>query len=536
VDTVSRRRGKNVRGPVAAPVATRARPTTIQANDPASSATTIARALAGGRATTDTSATLFPSLTPAWIAPETPEDTWRVLDLDADALGKFPPWRILELLVDLSPDVSRALFDFVNFCNPGWTIAAYNVGTTTVSRRAIAAIKAFLDVLHARYGSVDIVWNRLFLNTWLRGAIFMELVLDKDGRTPLDLATPDPQSARFRKRPDAALGEVWDLGQLQGVNGFVDLSQRATVRYLPLHPLPGVPYGRPLAASALFTALFFLGILHDIRRVVAQQGYPRIDIAVDFEAMQAAMPADAADDPDLFAQWVSAALSEVIAKYKQLQPDDAYVHASTISVNKPVGAVDADSLGGITGLIAALERALGKALKTMPLIGGTTDGVSEANANRQTEIFLLGINGIQNLVETGLEWLFTLMLRAQGIAADVVFEFDEQRATEEMRDEQVLQLKLTNAKQMYDLGFVDIDEAAQHAVAHNADQRTMRTEQRAEQQAAQQAKVGKVTGDVLPPGANDKKEKKRRREAMTQDGLIVIGGGNDGRTARSAGD
>lgn len=520
--------------------------TSAKAND-STELTVVARSLAGGRATQDTS-NMFPGVMPTWVAPEVPEDTWRVLDLDADALGRFPPWRILELLVDLSPDVSRALFDFLNFCNPDWTIFAYKPGTKDVSTRALASIRQFLGVLRANYGSIDVVWNRLFLNTWLRGGIFMELVLDSDGKTPIDLATPDPLSARFKQTNDAKRGIIWHLGQLQAGKGFVDLSNRQTIRYLPVHPLPGVPYGRPLAASALFAALFFLGVLHDIRRVIAQQGYPRIDIAVDFEAMQAAMPADAADDPERFNQWVQAAINEVVNKYKTLQPDDAYVHSSTITINKPVGTVDAESLGGIKGLIESLERMLVKALKTMPLISGMTDGVSEANANRQTEIYLLGIRAVQNLIETGLEWLLTLMLRAQGIQADIVFEFAENRATEELRDAQVMQLKLQNAEKMYNLGFADIDEASQYAVGHNADQRETRTEQRqqamldradaAAKEAGKEKKAGKVTGDVLPDNANAKKEKPARAEMMDDGNLIWIGPNDEERrrARESAGD
>jgi hypothetical protein len=372
----------------------------------------IARALAGGKATAD-SPLLWSNVMPFWLPPQSADEQWRVLDLDADALRVLSPQKVLELLVDLSPDVSRALFDYLRLSNPDWTLTAYAPGTLDVDPAAVGALGAFVDRLTDLYGSADVVFNRLFLNTWLRGGIFLELVLAKDRLTPIDLATPDPGTVRFIKRDFGDLGNRWALGQLQG-KGFVELWDRPTVRYLPFDPLPGNPYGRSLAAPALFAALFFLGVLHDIRRVIAQQGYPRIDIEIDFETMRASMPLEAQDDPAKLKQWVDAAVGEVKKYYQNLQPDDAYIHSSSIKVNpggKAVGAVGADNLGGITALITALERLLVKGLKTMPLTMGMADGVSEANANRQLEIHLLGIQAVQRLIEQALEWCLGLSLR-----------------------------------------------------------------------------------------------------------------------------
>src|SRR5690606_28043428 len=138
-------------------------------------------------------------------------------------------------------------------------------------------------MLDDHYGSVDIVFGRLFMSAFLRGALFAELVLDSGGRVPVDLATPDPISVRFRRVQDPQRGPIWQPGQWQG-GEFVPLD-RPTVRYTPVDPFPGSPYGRPLAAPSLFTTLFLLAMLHDIRRVVQQQGYPRLDISLDTEKM-----------------------------------------------------------------------------------------------------------------------------------------------------------------------------------------------------------------------------------------------------------
>ena len=41
-------------------------------------------------------------------------------------------------------------------------------------------------------------------------------------------------------------------------------------------------------------------MLHDLRRVVSQQGYPRLDISLNLETMAAAMPSNLNDDRQAF--------------------------------------------------------------------------------------------------------------------------------------------------------------------------------------------------------------------------------------------
>src|SRR5262249_29468112 len=49
-----------------------------------------------------------------------PLRVWYDLDLDAESLSKLAPAKLLELMTDVSPDISRAMWDFLRMCNPGW--------------------------------------------------------------------------------------------------------------------------------------------------------------------------------------------------------------------------------------------------------------------------------------------------------------------------------------------------------------------------------------------------------------------------------
>lgn len=421
------------------------------------------------RLTVDTENQVFTSLLTATVMGGlSSEEEWAGFDLDARTLCRMTPTRLLELLADLSPEVSKALWDFLRMCNPGYEAFAMRPsGKVKAGGSHQAALDAFLMTLKERYGAVDVIIGRLFLGAWMRGGLMAELVLDNAGRMPIDIATPDPASARWRQVKDDERGIIWQLGQWQ-YGQWVALDYD-TVRYIPIDPLPARPEGRAIAAPTLFPAVFLLAMLHDIRRVVQQQGYPRLDLSVALEKLAASMPTQAANDPETFKAWVQAIISEVETVYAALQPDDAYIHADIITVNRPVGAIDSSSLGAVDQLITVLERMLIRASKSIPLLFGVTDGVSEANANRQWEMHAAGIKAIQHLCESLLEHLLTLALRAQGIPAIVQWRFAELRAAEMFRDAQTEAQQISNERNKYQAGWTAQNEASQTITGHDAD-------------------------------------------------------------------
>jgi len=415
------------------------------------------RAMPKGRTSTDMGIDSFAASTWLHVPPANYDQNWQLLNLSSKDFALVSPAQLLEMLADLSPEVSRALWDFLRMCNPGYTYKVKRLGSDTEDKRGKAATDAFINALNDKYGTFDVVVGRLFTGAFMRGALCSELVLDQRGRMPLDLATPDPVSIRFRKRTDPLFGDQWQPGQWQDYD-FVPLDI-PTFRYVPIDPMIASPYGRPLAAPALFTSLFLLGILHDLRRVIQQQGYPRIDVSIDVAQLLEAAPHLAANT-EQFNNFVNDLVTQVESAYSQLQPDDAYIHTSNVSVNRPVGTVDANSLGGIDAIITALERMAVRSLKTMPLMMGITDTVGDTQSNRQWEIFAAGIKSIQHYAETMLGRLFTLALEAQGIQATVTFQFAELRAAEMLRDAQTETMRIANEKAKRDEGWQTQDEAS----------------------------------------------------------------------------
>lgn len=422
----------------------------------------LARAASGGRVSLDT-----PSLLPgagsgmfAFVPPPEAEQQWRALDLDLVSLDRLSPSKLTELMADLSPELSGALNDWLRFCNPGWELVARNPASGKPHPRAQRALDEFLDALNGLHGSVDVVFNRLFLARYLRGAQLSELVLDERGRVPLDIATPDPATIRFRRERDPVRGDVYRMGQMQG--GVFVVLDRPTIRYVPVDPFPGSPYGRPMVTAAIFLGLFLLGLLRDVRRVVAQQGYPRLDVAIDVKRLFDTIPQEL-QDLDQFGGWLVQVVSQVTAAYQSVRPEDAYVHLDAISVNAPKGTLGGDSLGAFDGLVGVVERGLSRAMKTNPLIMGLTQGTSEAQANRQWEIYAARVKSAQHPVEAAAGGHFTLALEAMGFPAVAELRFAELRSAELLRDEQVRQLQLANADNAYNQGIISQDERALYA-------------------------------------------------------------------------
>jgi len=164
------------------------------------------RALVGGRLTWDDQYMLFGAGANIILPPADARGDWRSLDLDGNVLRRLPVDELLQILADASPDVSRALWDFLRLCNPGWECKAFYPGTDRPLATGQKLLDDFMAKLKFMHGTPDVIINRLFFAAYIRGALLAELVLDADGRTPLDIATPDPATIRFQRWLDPVMG------------------------------------------------------------------------------------------------------------------------------------------------------------------------------------------------------------------------------------------------------------------------------------------------------------------------------------------
>lgn len=392
---------------------------------------------------------------------------WRLENVDSVTLRNMTPADLIPRILRVSPEMSRALYDFLRMANPGWTLKAVKADTEIPDEAAQLWLDFAVKQLDNRKGkTADTTWNTLLSGIFVRGALFCELVLSpKDARTFIDIVTPDPYTVRFRviNDPDTG-GQGYEL--VQGTGRDAKVLDAPTIKYISVDPLPDTPYGTSPLAPGLFPCLFILTMFQDARRVVAQQGWPRLDIMIKVAEVIRTMKAQDQNDAAKVRAYVQAAIDQVASSYSDLDPDQAWVHTDTVEFGEPVGAIG--HLEGVGELFSVLERMALRSLKTMPLLFGMPEGVSEANANRQWEVHVASIRAMQAIAESALSSLFTLYLEANGIAAQARFKFNEMRLIEELREAQTMFQLLENAQMAEVLGYMEHDEASMYAVGHPA--------------------------------------------------------------------
>ena len=427
------------------------------------------RALAGGRLSRDSESTLLGAYGSILDVPESPESDWRRLNLDANTLDRLPPSVLSVILADLSPDVSMALWNWLRLCNPGWTCIVTRPGTSDPDLPAQSLLDAFLASLRGPYVNqtpgANVVIGMALSSLFLRGSALLELVLDARGRVPVNIAVPDPIYARYKKVKDPVYGDGYELGQYQNQK-WVPFD-RPTIISVPLDPLPTGPYGRPVAGSSLNTVLFLVAVFNDLRRVIQQQGWPRMDLEVDLPALLAAMPPES-DDPTALQNWAQEAIDQIVTVYNALEPDEAYVHLNTTKVNGVAGAVGSAGLAAIAAIVQGLERRMARALKTQPMFLGITDSSTESQAKQQVAMQAAGIRAVQHALEDAITRLLKIALEVQGVLADVEFRFSELRALEADANASTDAAEIANWEAKVRNGWATADEAAMAVMGHPA--------------------------------------------------------------------
>ena len=132
---------------------------------------------------------------------------------------------MLDIALDLSPQINKGLFDFIRFGNPG----TFLDGTP----RAVSATKAFIRLKWIPITVLlNLILTRFFPVSFLTGGFFPELVLNEDATAPVDIALNNPLLAKFRRIKDPIRGWIWELGQDDGMGGFTSLDKTRLVKYI----------------------------------------------------------------------------------------------------------------------------------------------------------------------------------------------------------------------------------------------------------------------------------------------------------------
>src|SRR5581483_10247916 len=161
--------------------------------------------------------------------------------------------------------------------------------------------------------------------------------------------------------------------------------------YTPIDPYVDDPYGRAPTTPILQVVFFWIQVMRDLQRVIHAQGWPKIDISILGEVLEASMPASVRNDPRAKAAWITARQNEVLAAYNGMAPEDAYVHMDYVAVNGNNAAAGA-RLFDVKGVLDSIRSQAIAALKQLPVLMGMHVGSTETYSTIELTIFARSID------------------------------------------------------------------------------------------------------------------------------------------------
>lgn len=373
---------------------------------------------------------------------------------------------LVDILSDAHPDFGFALWNFLRLGNSGYGIKCFKVGSGKPYPQGEKDLDEFIQRLSIPNAEnfefardFDKVVNQLLLSTITRGAASVELVLFPGYDDVGFLAPVDPATLEFKFENDRYI-PYQDNGSIS-----LDIP---TFFYQDLDARIDDPYGRSPLLGALNTVMFQLQVLEDIKAVVHNQGYPRFDITILEEVLLQRMPINVRNNEEAKSKWLNERLLEIIDMYKDLNPDDAFVHFNSVGISTAGGGGKNSALIDPGKLMGAVDNLIMSGLKTLStILGRRSTGNTESFAKMEIKLYLAGLRGIQQVVEQLLSKVLTMCLNIRGKQALVQFRFKPVEIRTDLEQEQMKQIKFLNLQFAYNMGWIDQNEAANVAVGHD---------------------------------------------------------------------
>ena len=345
-----------------------------------------------------------------------PSSSWRTLEAQRRNLLSLDYSALLNIALDLSPQINKGYYDFLRFCNPGILLD----GTP----RAVAGAKAFMALLGEYYGSfalhIDSIWSGIFIY----GAAFLELVPDVGARTPLDMPALNPLLAKYKRVAHPKRGYVWELGQDDGLGGHRSLEKQRLVKYLGFDRLVDNPYGRPIIGPSVHSSIFLLGLIQDLRRAIANQGLSRLDYEIEAEELLRIIDRnpDIAGDDEATAQFIDDQISSIRETLEGLDVDSDYIHLSTVKVNYATSPYQTN-MDGINTVVETLKLDVVNGFKGIAALSNILNSTTETHGNLQVDYLVSAIQSLQDEVAATIKFYLDCGNQMQGIPSDLRFLF-----------------------------------------------------------------------------------------------------------------
>ncbi|HUW12407.1 MAG TPA: hypothetical protein VM537_21960, partial [Anaerolineae bacterium] len=377
-------------------------------------------------------------------------------------------YRQLKHMRDYNPDAALAVWNFLLLCNQGAKVEVYaaKLGSEGERQKDVQGqqiIDELLEDAGHEYGAGLLPLANVGVLTLItQGAAAMELELSENLREVLDVCPVDPRLIDFAKDDGKYVPVINRPGKPERLN-------TNQFRYMPLHPDVGDPRGRSPLVPALETAFFQTEVMRDLKAVVHNQGYPRIEVTVLEEIILENVPAHlkAPGAEEALKTWLDNYLADLQTTFNGLHPDDAFIHwdwtkPGYVSGNWSAGSVDAKKL------MEVIDTQMVAALKQLPILLGRNEGSTTTHATVQWQIYAAGIEALREHVGQLLSWTLSVALQVYGRQAKAEVSFEALRKADRKAEAEAEATETRTRILQVQAGWIDNDEAAQKAVGHKA--------------------------------------------------------------------
>lgn len=380
-----------------------------------------------------------------------PRRRYESYDITQLEQSKLSACQLLTLLPDLSPDVGLAVWNILRLGSNGFNYTVKdNQGQDDENGKAL--LDVLMPRINARYGGLAGLIVQWLLTGFLQGAVCGEIALTEGLHDVEDIYPIDPYTIESSINAEGRPVDFF----LPASGPRVEMNPEK-FWYVPIDTYIDDPYGRPPAAPVLQEVWFDIAIITDLRKVVHNQGWPRIDIKIVEEVLLANAPNGIKNDAAKLAEWLNERIAEVQSAYNDLQPDDSFVHFDSVEVN---GSDTSGRMFDAVGIIRAIERRMTKALKQLPILMASNEGTTETHGTVQWQIFVSGLRSLQGPIEFILSRMFKLALQVQGYQGDIECWFEPIRTTDRKSDADAEAIEISNAIKKFIAGFQTWEESA----------------------------------------------------------------------------
>ncbi|MNC19373.1 hypothetical protein D3C75_673030 [compost metagenome] len=230
-------------------------------------------------------------------------------------------------------------------------------------------------------------------------------------------------------------GEEW-FGQYKKID-------TPTFIYEEFDPMVDDPYGRTPILPVLQVVFFHLQVLQDLKAVVHNQGYPRLDISILEEILLKNIPTQFKNNATAQQAWLKERMDEMMNNFNSLNPDDAFIHWDSVKVEYLKGG-NTGPMIDIKKLIDIIDTQMATGLKTLLTLLSRHQGSTETYSSVDTQIYIKSVESARSVTKRFWKRAFSMAVRVRGVQTQVESDYAPIDLRSDMERERDLRAKLNN--------------------------------------------------------------------------------------------